>query len=465
MLLARALWLGLLILSSVPGLAVDRISFGGRFGTGGVINEYFTNVGVLVYNQSASSLAFQFSSVSGANTTTPLSFALSPTLGGTAVFDDTSVPTTVHTIPAGQTWFFHTGSQFHVAIPTGADLGLHSCIPSMYYKKDGSLNSVTFATREVFFTGTGVSSTQATASGACTVAAGLTKGGGGTTSGTECSFGTLILGSVPPTGYVAVSGLVGTYVGQLYIDGALIDTEEVTGATPTTEGPEWLWQTTTPALYVTKEMEIKVNGKIVWAQTIVPDLDGNFGINLEFNPLNPEYLQPVLAPDGTPVPLPADDVTNGNDDNPEGARPDPAPIPGPEPSTDTDSSLSVADHYRATRAALEDALNPRSNVPRFNADDWIGDDSATGDARGNAAGQSVGGLADSLNGSAAGIPDLSVPGLGGADGLSFTIWGFSFTLSPAPYASLVRSFLLVFLVIFFWINAVKIVRGAFTTVT
>lgn len=452
------------LVCSAPTLSAqtpNRVNCGGRFGVVAV-NEYFQNCGFLIQNQGGTSLTFQFCTEAGANTTTPVTWEITPSMSGNWYFEENSVSTSSITISAGQTIFARFGD-LQVRVPSAGDLGVHNAVPGFYYKKDGIVNHAVLGYREVNFVGTGTSTTYATAQGLATVAAGLSKVGGGVTAGNECNFGILALGAVPPLGRITVNGLVGNYTGQMFIGGELLDSEvqNPQPPNPTLPGPLWEWETLTPAEFDGQSLEIRVNDRIVWTQTIVGDANDNFLIELVFDPNNPEYLQPFHAPDGTPLPDPGDDVTNNPPDTPA----DPGPIPGTNPATDTtpQSSMTVMDHYRAVRKAIQDSLN--SPTPRFNANEWMGNDSLAGDARGNAAGAGIGEAASSLASGIAGIPSMPVPGLNGAAPLTFTIWGHIITLGVTPYAPIFRGFLLLILVITFWICAVKLVRGAFATST
>jgi len=318
--------------------------------------------------------------------------------------------------------------------------------------------------------GTGVSSSTGTATGTAAVAAGIPRVGNTTTytTGNECSWGLILAGTPLPTqGRVSVTGLVGNYTAHIITRSDFGTGPEVTQNTEThspgpdgnaTPGPLWEWTTNEPDTLEGHALKITVNGRIVYTTGIALDPDGNFNYELQFDPNNPEYLLPVHTPDGTPLPQPSDDVTNSDIPDPEA----PPENPGPSPIGDTTphESMTVEDHYRATRQAMEDSL--KSGVtPNFNVNDWLGDE-APSDPDAESAAGIVGDALDVAGAGAGGIGPLEVPGLTGAAPLTFTIWGITRTIHPVPGASIIRALLLFFLLVAAFILNFRLIRGAFT---
>jgi len=263
------------------------------------------------------------------------------------------------------------------------------------------------------------------------------------------------------TGLIRVSGLHGNYSAVLQLDGVTVASSDHLPADPldaSDPGPNLEFETDDPAAFVGQEITVRVNGFLCYTEVVEVDIDGNFEYLISATAW--EYPQRVTDDAGTEIPLPTDDTMTEPLTDPDHVRDAPGPIPGTDPKTDTSDNLTVQDSYRATRAAIEDALRTPDS-PRFNFDEWRGNDRADGDADGAAAGGGLGGGMDAVADVAGGgVSSMPIPS-GGA--LSVMVAGTSFNIPTFEIASVVRLFLLMFLLIFVFMRAVSIARGAFTT--
>lgn len=283
------------------------------------------------------------------------------------------------------------------------------------------------------------------------------------------SIGSFNFTGVVPSGTITVSGLHGNFEAILKIDGVTVasldqipapsnDSEEV--------APDMVFSTSTPENYVGGVVELFINGYQSNWGAIEADANGNFALTIS-GPY--EFTQRVKEiGDDEAVPMPGDDLELMPLEDPDHVRDAPGPISGSDPKTDdtVDSDgagpgggLSVRDNYRATRAAIEDALRT-PNSPRFDFDDWRGTERADNSAAGIDAGASVGGVLGGLTGAVDGTGSMTLPGIGGSDPLILSVAGRDFTVPVPAGASLIRAFLMLLLSIFIFMRAVAIVRGA-----
>lgn len=265
----------------------------------------------------------------------------------------------------------------------------------------------------------------------------------------------------PNSGVITVSGLHGNYNAVLQLDGVTVGSSDNLPADPldsSDPGPNIEFETDDPDSFVGQEVTVRVNGYLSYTGVVELDMDGNFEILISASAW--EYPQRVVEPGGMEVPTPDDDLAKEPLDDPDHVRDAPGPIPGADPKTDTSDNLTVQDSYRATRAAIEDALRT-PNGPRFNFDEWRGSDRADGDAEGAAAGGGIGdGLGAVADAADSGFSAMTIP-MGGA--LTLAVAGRSFTVPTFEIASTVRLFLLIFLLLFVFMRAVSIARGAFSS--
>jgi hypothetical protein len=445
----------------VDAFGIDRINAYGQFGNGSQTLKIFDNPGCLFTNSSGASVQLLITTPAGTLSGTFLSTSIAPAL--------TSPGYAVHSLPIttsnSQAYTLANGATVHVDLgrlemkcPLTAEMGLHNLTVTVSYKVDGGSVIQSQITREIAILGSTVNTDPLYGIGSGSVASGIPKYQGGTTNGSETSYGHITLTPQNSVGSVTVTGLVGNYVATLQIGSDVVDTETRSGAEPESVGPTWEWITLDAEPFAGLPLEIKINNVIVWAQTL--PAEPGFDIDLAFDPNSPEYLQPVITPDGTPVPLPGDDVSNANPEEPLL----PPPVTGDPPTETADENLSVADHYRATRKAIEDALTGPAG-PRFSPDEWAGDigDEMIDSAEGQTAGGMFGGLGTGLQGALGGFEGINAPGIGGASPLTLSVWGHTVALTPAPFAGILRAVLLFFLTLFFFVNTVKIVRGAFAS--
>jgi hypothetical protein len=299
----------------------------------------------------------------------------------------------------------------------------------------------------------------------------------GTTNSTTINWGTINIGSpYPPLGKITVNGLYGNFKAAIIVDGVEVATMDRNTDDLVTVAPELAWETELPAGFLGKTAKLVVNNTLLKEEVIEADDPGeNDNFLIEWLNVGGEWVFPMrqFDPNGNfqlPDPKSEIDKIELGPDPAHDGRP-PGPIPGVDPAgdntVDSDGAgagvgLSVMDHYRATRQAMEDALGSGDGVGKFNYDEWRGDDRADLDGGAKGAMGSLGNGLGVLSGLAGGMSSMPVPGLTGADGFAVVIAGQELFLPVPSFAGYIRGLLALFLAIIVCQRAVATVRGAFS---
>jgi len=440
--------------------------------TSGAIRDLPNTGGFVVHNQGGTPITFGFTSSGGAywSGTFDTAHSASPAFANAPTYPDFQNidavgATTAVMIPAGEKWFFQ--STLRVRMQAG-DVGAHTMNFTVWYRLAGGAAVSRAVSVPVTVTTSGSNTYTASGvhapTGTYKYANGATVGGAGITA----IWDTLVFGAVPPSGAIKVTGLAGNFEALAKIDGVLVSSkDQIPSPSTNALAPASDWNvltTTTPADYVSKVLTVTVNGSPTYTGVIPADVNGNFDIVINASVW--EYQQRINDGVTDPVPIPGDDLNT----SPWLLDPDATPpaYPGVAPDTDNTvdsdgagagTGLSVRDVYRAVRGGVRDSLNEGS-APTFNRSEWLGSDSASGNATAGALGGGVGGGLSALTAS-------SVPTAFGGGAIAAaspmvigTLWG-NVSMSVPSWAIWIRRIALLGLLIVFWIAVVTQIRSAF----
>lgn len=449
------LWFVLHFLGAPSSCLGADISIPGRWGYA-VTETTYQGQCILFYNQGTSPVTLNC---------TARSVSYSPAFTGTGSISLTNGGTITGTIPAGTYRFVPLSWSF--LIQNAADIGTKNLTLSVTYNLGSGSSTFTSPARSCLFVSqatqpTSYSITSSNALRPPTNTPQLNSPGTVFSNGDYVAWATITVGTVPPLGHVKVTGLKGNYNAKLKIDGNVVATADQVPTPPTdasAPGPPLEWSTITPANYVGKKLELVVNGMLCYLdKTIDADVNGNFDYLLEFDW---EFTQRITSAE-TEVPLPGDKPIDPYGEIDEShTRPEPGTIPGTDPKTDTAAPTSVKDYYRATRAAIEDALGGNGAPGNFNFDEWRNGDligqSGTAFNAGASLGDTIGTIATGQ------LPGGFGTGIGqNAIYPIETAWG-TVTLGLPSWAGIIRGVFLVVASFYFWRAMVHTIRGAFTT--
>lgn len=442
--------------------------------------------GFLVVNPSATSCSLEILNGSGVHSSVPAitNLDIIPALTGTSHFEFNAGPATTITVPAFSTRFIYYSVKVKASGP--GNPGTHAWNFSLTVKEDGGSPRVVNFGRSVLIVASASSSSLAgTGIGLAGSGISMASPQSGTTTGSTVCWGTINVHAVPPSGSVTVTGFKGNFIAQLFIGGVLKSSYDYV-PTPWNDWGEvapgsLTFSTSSPSTFIGQDIQVYVNDVLCYTQEIEADENGNFDYDISAS----AWEYPMLhreEPGDTPVPQPNDPYTTGvpasgggtenpvtNPNDPDHDRPSPGPVPGPDPATDptVDSDgegpgegLSVEDMYRAVRAGVEDANRvPTENVPGFDWEEFLGDDTATDEGSKETA-EGVGAGFSGLQMDAGTM--IGVPSVTGGLPLFVSVagWNVEIPRLPAAGASLIRTVLLIFLAIFTLIGAIGIVRSS-----
>jgi hypothetical protein len=391
------------------------------------------------------------------------------------------------TVPAGTTIFVNITIKFTwgAVAQTGSKMMTHT----IRVKEDsnGAARNVTF-TRSGIFTAVASGATFNPQANSDSCVGYNTASPQAIISGTTAmgNWGSITIGAEPygSEGKITAMGATVSTTGGKRITIALDgETEAEVLAMPNLDGngnpvpttiPPLIYSTDNPLEYgIGKHLTIHVNGKLVASQTVEADANGNFNIVKDLSATNGTSNALIVDGDGNEIPVNDDEevAMDTDADDPSHGRVDPGPIPGTDPkgdaTVDSDgpgpgTGLSVGDSYRATRAAIEDALHTKNSGDSFSFGAWEAVEHGGGESdTGKGLGEGLGGGFNAMAGTI-GEKSVTMP-VGSPDGVFLRYLAGNVTLPvlTPSWAGVIRTVCLVFLSIGFFLALVGIVRGAF----
>lgn len=457
-----------LVFCATARTIANDLSIPGRWGYN--IDETFSGLGVLFHNNGQTPVVVSASTVGGALTSAPTSALLwNPVMSATAVnqFQSLSTANTI-TIQPGQNRLMHWPWKIKAPVSPG-DLGVRTLTFAITYKVGtGSPVTVSTPATQCLLVGqqTQPSAFAITAIQALRPPAGVVDFSGNTLNASQyVNFMTINVGAVPASGRIRVENLQGNFRARLEVED--LSTHVITVLTSSSQtptppdnhtqpAPDMLWETLFPSDYVGKQVRLMLNDAIWYKSIIVGDVNGNFDLLIH---ADGEFTRLVTDEEGNEVPLPGGELVDQPDEDTSHVRPDPGPISGPDPKDNTAASTTVQDNYRATRAAIEDALGPNQSSQNFNFNDWRGDDRADGHVGAKSAGANLGASVEAVF--SGGLPGgITLPSGNPVMAIS-TNYG-NLVINPHTWAPTIRGFCLLFLSYTFWRGMLSIFRGGLT---
>jgi len=456
-------------------LALDDLAISARSGFT-LDDDYSRGAGFLVHNQGATAVTLWLCESGGGHSTdgTPYVLATYTGSGTQPVVTLQNGPGSSMAIPAGATRYIPLDMKYHWTSAGGTYTGSRVCVHDIKIQEGTDAVRTVALGRGCVFTavtsGAGISGSGGSLSGLGLAGAGIPFAyGASTTTSTHVSWGTVQVGVLPAFGRITVTG--GKYgangAGSYHVALARVVQASWTGVggVPATALPNLVWNTDEPSIWEGAEYVISLNGQGFAAGPVVLDENGNFDYTFDAGPAQLEYITDmILSPDGegeTELPVNNPDGMAEQIPDPSHDREDPEAVNdlGPEPKTDSATNDTVAEEYRAVRAAIEDAMH--GPAPSFDFDAWQkpgpGSTSAEGEDLGTGVGGAVGGLAGMV-----GAHAFTLPGTGTTEGLTFHAWGGgTAVMMPPVWAGSVRVVMLIICSIFFFLAMLTIVRGGF----